>query len=135
MWTGCRDSTNSEQGVPATTPEEVYRNFMIVNLAGEESTTRPLVLDHPDSHLLWQGPYPPAVADLLAEQYRTMEISRVDSPDAQDENRVLLESSAAPMPTAVVKVNGEWKIDATPIIEFRKLAKERERDETAGPAE
>ena len=134
MWAGCSDSTNSVQSLPAKTPEEAYRIFMIAGLAGEESTIRPLVLDHPDSRALWQGPYPAAVADLLSEQYRTMEISRVDSPDANDASRVLLQSSAAPMPIAAVKVNGEWKIDATPIIEFRKSAEKLDRDEAAVPA-
>jgi hypothetical protein len=132
---GCRDSTSSEQALPATTPEEAYRKFMIVNLAGEEAAIRPLVLDHPDSHLLWQGPYPADVAELLADQYRTMEITRVDSPDADDASRVLLQSSAAPIPIAAVNMDGVWKIDATPIIEFRKRAAKLERDEPAGPAE
>lgn len=132
---GCSDSTNSVQSLPAETPEEAYRNFMIAGLAGEEATIRGLVLDHPDSHILWQGPYPPEVADLLSEQYRTMEISRVDSPDANDASRVLLQSTAAPIPIVAVKINGEWKIDATPIIEFRKSAEKLERDEAAVPSQ
>lgn len=102
------------------TPEETYRSFMIANLTGDESAIRPLILDHDDAHILWQGAYPAEVATLLSEQYRAMEVSRVKSSD--DGNRVELQSSAVPMSIAVTQVNGSWKVDAGPIIEFRRTA-------------
>lgn len=107
------------------TPEEAYRNFMIVSLTGEESAIRPLVLDHEDAEVLWQGAYPPPVAAALSEQYRAMEISRVGTASAE---RVVLQSSAVPMPLTVVSVNGEWKVDAEPIIEFRKAAEKAKQN-------
>ena len=116
---GC-DNSRQSAGQSNITPEEAYRSFMIANLTGDESTIRPLVLDHQDVRVLWQGAYPAEVATLLAEQYQAMEISRVKSSD--DGNRVELQSSAVPMPIAVVQVNGSWRVDAGPIIEFRKTA-------------
>jgi hypothetical protein len=110
-----------------TTPEEAYRSFMMANLTGDESAIRPLILEHEAAHVLWQGAYPVEVAAVLSEQYRTMEISRVQSSGADDNDRVLLQSSAAPMPIAVVNVDGNWKVDAEPIIEFRKAAEKLEQ--------
>jgi len=99
-------------------PEDVLFDFLIANLGGSEADIRPLIVDHPDAALLWQGAYPPDVAALLAQQYEGMGIARVEEgPD-----RVLLQSSASPIPLAVVRVGGEWRVDASPIIEFRKRA-------------
>jgi hypothetical protein len=99
-------------------PEDVLFDFLIANLGGSEADIRPLIVDHPDAHLLWQGAYPPDVAEALAESYQGMGIARVEEgPD-----RVLLQSSATPIPLAVVRVGGEWRVDASPIIAFRKRA-------------
>jgi hypothetical protein len=97
-------------------PEDVLFDFLIANLHGREEEIRPLIVKHPDAALLWQGAYPPDVAQLLARQYEGMAIARVEEgPD-----RVLLQSSASPIPIAVIKVQGEWRVDASPIINFRK---------------
>jgi hypothetical protein len=116
---GC-GSDRQSVGPSNVTPEEIYRSFMIANLTGDESKIRPLMLDHADAHVLWQGAYPAEVATMLSEQYRSMEISRVPSSVGNNNDRVVLLSSASPMPIAVVKVNGDWKVDATSIIELRK---------------
>lgn len=115
IWIGCNDLQLGQDNEP---PEEVFRQFMIASLSGEESQIRPRILDHPDMAVLWQGPYPPQVAVLLTQQYRTMEIAR----DESGTDRVVLKSSAAPMLIAVVKSDGRWKVDAGPIIVMRKSA-------------
>ncbi|MFN0019377.1 MAG: hypothetical protein ACKVP0_14020 [Pirellulaceae bacterium] len=99
-------------------PEDVLFEFLIANLGGSEEEIRPLIVDHPDAALLWQGAYPPEVAALLARQYEGMEIARIE----EQPDRVLLQSTASPLPLAVVRVDGEWLVDASPIIEFRKRA-------------
>jgi hypothetical protein len=122
---GCSENTSpppKDQNVMAedeNTPESVYRRFMIANLTGDETAIRPLILEHEDVDVLWQGAYPDEVAAALAQQYQGMEISRVDSPD--DES-VMLQSSASPIPLAAIKVDGAWRLDASPIIEFRKAS-------------
>ncbi len=99
-------------------PEDVLFEFLIANLWGDEAEIQPLILDHPDAALLWQAAYPTDLAALLARQYEGMEITRVEEgPD-----RVLLKSSASRVPLAVVKVGGQWRVDASPIIECRKRA-------------
>jgi hypothetical protein len=102
-------------------PEDILFDFLIANLRGREGEIRPLILDHPDAALLWQGAYPPDVAELLAQQYEGMAMARVE----EEADRVLLQSSAGPIPLAVVRVEGEWRVDASPIIEFRKRAQKR----------
>ncbi|GHH01035.1 MULTISPECIES: hypothetical protein [Bacteria] len=103
----------------AGSPEDVYRRFMLANLTGDEKAIRSLILDHPDAALLWSGgSYPEPVAAALGKQYREVQITRVtDEPE-----RVVLQSPVAPVPMEVRRVNGAWKLDATPIIEFRKKA-------------
>lgn len=102
-------------------PEEVLFEFLIANLGGSEEEIRPLIVDHPDAALLWQGGYPPEVAALLAQQYEGMDIARVE----EQPDRVLLQSSASPIPLAVVRIDGEWRVDASPVIEFRKKAQKK----------
>jgi hypothetical protein len=109
-------------------PEDVLFDFLIANLRGREEEIRPLIVEHPDAALLWQGAYPPDVAELLAQQYHGMAIARVEEAPG----RVLLQSSASPMPLAVVRVGGEWRVDATPMIEFRKRA-QSQAERSAAP--
>lgn len=99
-------------------PEDVLFEFLIANLGGNEADIRPLIIDHPDAALLWQGAYPPDVAALLVNQYQSMHITRVE----EGSDRVLLQCSASPIPIAVVYVDGKWRVDASPIITFRKRA-------------
>jgi hypothetical protein len=107
--------------VDESLPEDVLFDFLLANLRGSEEEIRPLIVDHPDAALLWQGAYPPEVAALLAQQYEGMGIARVE----ETSDRVLLQCSASPIPLAVVRVSGEWRVDASPIIEFRKRAQGR----------
>jgi hypothetical protein len=72
-------------------PEDVLFDFLIANLGGNEDKIRALIVSHPDAALLWQGAYPPDVAE--------------DAP-----HTVLLRSSASPIPLAVVRVSGGWTL-------------------------
>src|SRR5882672_6088566 len=67
---GCGTSKPS-----ASTPEDAYREFLLATLDGNEKTIRPLIVDSDGADILWQGAYPKEVAPLLAQQYRTMEIT------------------------------------------------------------
>lgn len=92
MIAGCDSQRHSAQGNASVTPEDVYRSFMIANLSGDEAAIRPLVLEHEDAALLWQGACSPEVAAELSDHYRGIEIARVeaDTPEATD--RVVLQS-------------------------------------------
>jgi hypothetical protein len=97
-------------------PEEVLFYFLLAHRSCIQEVIRLLIVDHPDAALLWQGPSPPDVAVRVAEPYPCMVITRVEEgPD-----RLLLQSSASPVPLTVVKVGGEWRVDAAPLIAYRK---------------
>ena len=103
----------------AASPEAVYRQLLLAMLTADEKTIRALVVDSHGVEVLWEGEYPKEVAALLAEQYRTMEISRQNS----DTERVELVSSAVPFPLTVSRIGGSWKVDAGPIIDARRAVK------------
>jgi hypothetical protein len=50
-------------------PDDVLFDFLIANPGGCENEIRPLIVDHPDAALLWQGVYPPDVASALAAHH------------------------------------------------------------------
>jgi hypothetical protein len=104
---------------PAGSPEATYRKFMLANLEGTEEKIRPLVVERAGLEVLWQGPYPAEVAKAAREQYQTMEIVRV----TQSPKRVTLTSAAVATELAVVRVGGGWRLDASPIIDYRLRAK------------
>lgn len=103
-----------------STPEEVYRAFMLAGLRGEEAEIRKLIVDDPDADVLWEGPYPAEVAAALAEVYESMEITRVDDADGDEARVVTLESEAVPIQLRVVREGNAWRLDAAPLIKLRK---------------
>jgi hypothetical protein len=121
---GCssqKQAANTDEN-SSNNPEAVYRQFFLSSLTPNEAEIRSLIIERPDAETLWSGKYPEKVADLLREQYRTMEIKRVESAGDKDPNKIVLESSALPIQVTVVRVEGKWKLDAGPIIELRKAA-------------
>ncbi len=103
---------------PAGSPEAIYRQFMLANLEGTEAKIRPLIVDQPGVEVLWQGPYPPQVAKLLAAQYQSMDIVRV----SESPQKVTLRSSAAPGTLDMIFDGNAWHLDPAPILAFRKRA-------------
>lgn len=90
---------------------------MLANLTGEETAIRPLVLPHPDAAILWTaGAYPPQVAEMLSRHYREMKVERIlEEPD-----HVVLRATGEPAPLELRRLEGAWRLDASPIIAFRK---------------
>ncbi len=126
---GCPASQTTERASQMNanqTPEEVYRQFFLATLKPDERTIRALIVDHKDADVLWkEGSYPDDVAALLASQYRDMTIERSEPlVSSTESDRVLLRSSASPIPLTLIKRDGKWRLDARPIIEMRKKATE-----------
>jgi hypothetical protein len=119
------------------TPEDILLDFLQANLHGIEDENRPLIVDHPDAALLWQGAYPPHVAALLAQQYEGMGITRVE----EEPERVLLQSSASPIPLALSELMGHGLWTLTRSLSFanahkstqNQAAPERRRHPGFGP--
>ena len=89
---------------------------MLATLEESEARIRSLIVDRPGAEVLWQGAYPPEVARMLAEQYRSMDIIRV----AGTEKRVTLKSTATPSSLDVLFDGQSWRLDPAPIIAFRR---------------
>jgi hypothetical protein len=124
---GCTKSSGSGSKVNADqTPEDVYRQFFLATLKPDEHTIRKLIVDHKDADVLWkEGSYPEGVATLLASQYRDMTIDRAKTTaNSSEPDRVLLQSSASPIPLTLIRRDGKWRLDAGPIVEMRKKARE-----------
>jgi hypothetical protein len=117
---GCAQRSSPVKDPPGS-PEATYRKFMLANLEGTEEKIRPLVVERPGLEVLWQGPYPAEVAKTARAQYRTMEIVRV----TQTPKRVTLTSAAVATELALIRVGGGWRLDASPIIEYRLRARQR----------
>ncbi|MBZ4397347.1 MULTISPECIES: hypothetical protein [unclassified Myxococcus] len=100
-------------------PEDVYRRFALANLTGSEQAIRPLFIDHPDAAILWsEGAYPADVAEELGKHYREMKIVRIE----EKFEWVLMKGSDSPIPMELRRIDGVWRLDASPIIDFRKRA-------------
>lgn len=118
-WTGCGSANpQATESVTGTTPtpESAYRELMMAMLTGDENAVRNLIVEQDGAECLSEGAYPKEVAALLAEQYRTMEITRIENGNP---GSVELNSSAFPLSLTVIKIDGIWKVDAGPIIKVR----------------
>ena len=117
---GVSPPTNSTSRPVAATPEDAYREFFLAMLVADEVSIRNLIIDHPGAETFWRDTYPKEVAALLAEQYRTMEIVRADGAEA---DRVILNSTACPLPLTVQKIGETWKVNVGPLIKARQQIK------------
>ncbi len=122
----------------ADTPEDALRSFMVAAVEQDEPALRALTL--PDRDLVWllRGQRAPAEA---VEKIRTlaadMKMKRLKPGDqiklpqggvvavGQEEvteDRAVLLPEGAPLPVRLHRVEGQWKVDAGPIIAGRKAA-------------
>lgn len=141
-------SSAPQQNSPATVrpADEVVRSFFIAMLMNDEAGVRKEILPSPDAQVLWQGSPPPAEAlsqikkQLEAMTCRECKVGEtIDLPGNKtltvtdywvNENSKLLFPiiGGEPMPTPlpVLKVDGQWKVEAGPLIAAR-LAEEHAR--------
>lgn len=101
------------QSEEESSPEDVYRRFLIASLSGDEARISPFLVTHEDPTKLWAAAYPDDVASLLASLYREMDVVRV----VPDTETVALVSDGCPIPLTMVKEGSRWKVDADPLIQ------------------
>jgi len=123
---------------PGGSPEEVLRAFFLAMIFNDEAKVRALALPADGLELLWKGVAPPPeAADQIKKQVSAQPIKvlkpgdeftlpgnrkmTVPAEDVTDDRAVLL-PEGAPTPTRLRKVDGEWKVDARPLIAARKGA-------------
>jgi hypothetical protein len=121
-----------------STPEETYREFMIAMVNQNEPRLRELTLPNDDFEWLLKGT--PLTLEQLAaykEQVEKMTIRnlkvgeevtlpgnrkyKVPAADVTDDRAVVM-PEGAPTPARLKKVEGHWKVDASPYISGRKAA-------------
>jgi len=99
-------------------PEQTMRQLLAALLAGSRSEIEPLIMDHPDAEILWQGAYPAEVAVQLSHISNSNRIGRVS--DHAADGQVKLITADFPFPITVKKFGQQWKVDAAEIIAIRK---------------
>jgi hypothetical protein len=104
---------NHEEGEP----EKAWRRFSRAILSGQRDEIEPLIQEDPDAEILWSRAYPDDVAqalDQIAESYSVRQVS-----GSEEEGKVvIITPDFGPIPLQLI--GGNWKIDATKIIDCWK---------------
>ncbi len=126
-------------------PETAIREMMFSMLVNDSEGIKKWILPNPDAEVLWHGQAPPKEAlpeikrQIAAIPFRRLVVGEtVDLPGGKklavtsemvNENRLMIVDTTEPgIPFILVKKDGQWKVDAGPIIAARQAAqKARER--------
>lgn len=103
-------------------PEKVLRRLLSALLRGRRQEIEPLILDHPDAVVLWEGEFSTDAAEQLDDVYGAFPIGRL--PETGSEGKVHLMSAHFPFPLMVKQIEGQWKVDVTEIVDMRKHARD-----------
>lgn len=98
-------------------PEKIYRIFNEALLNGNKQIIKPLIEEHEHQNILWKGSYPKDVGKLLNQISKNQPIRKIYESD--DKNKIRLISVDLPFPIEMNFKDGNWKIDATKLIELR----------------
>lgn len=125
-----------------STAEAAVRGLMLGSVMADEAAVKAVIMPHPDSAILWSGPVPTKDQLVLVQQRMGTVTFReckagdtlvlgggrkftvtpdMVGPDA----KVLVPDMGAQgtsMPMVVKRIDGTWRVDATPVIEARMLA-------------
>jgi hypothetical protein len=124
-------------------PEEVIRSFFMAMMSNDEEGILREIIPHPQAEILWEGEtIPPEILSNIKKQMGSMTFTEctvgelLELPDAEnlkvtaqmvnEENKLMfpvIDGQPAPTPLAVKRIEGEWKIDASPLIISRNAAK------------
>ena len=99
-------------------PEQTLRRLLAALLRGNRREIEPLIQQHEDASILWEGAYPADVADQLDDIARSYSIGRI--PTASNAEEVRLITASFPFPITVKQIDGQWKVDAANIVKIRK---------------
>ena len=139
-----RGATKGEQGskakasVAAGSPEQALRIFLIAMMTKDEATLRAVTLPTDDFDWLLRGQAVPSdQAEAFKAQMARQPIRALKPGDVitlpgnrkvtvhKEEvtaDRAVLLPEGAPVPNRVRRLDGRWRVDATPIIAGRKAA-------------
>lgn len=98
-------------------PAAVWRRFMAARFHANQSEIESLILPHPDAHYLWDGGgAPPGIAEQLIS-ISDMGIVSIIAGSVES-GRVTLMAELGKIDAQLI--DGDWRIDATRIIEIDK---------------
>jgi hypothetical protein len=95
-------------------PEKVWRRFAHALLSGNRDTIEPLILEHPDAWILWEGKCPEDVAELLDEIAESYPVTRIAGREEDGEVTIITHDFG---PMKIRLLNGSWRVDAAKVIE------------------
>jgi hypothetical protein len=101
-------------------PEKAWRRFSRALLRGKKDEIEPLIQAHPDAEVLWAGAYPNDVASLLDQIDESYSVSQISGSEEDGEVTIITPDFG---PMTLRLIGGDWRIDATKIIECRKAMK------------
>ena len=121
------------------TPEGVLRDFYVAMVEQDAAKIRRLIVPHENAEVLWSGPgYTADQREEWKQRFQTMTFRRLSAGDkveiAQGQTMEVLEPMVGPNkklllpqvkggqytnPLFVVRRGGEWKVDASILIEGR----------------
>lgn len=99
-------------------PEKALCRLLSALWRGRRQEIEPLILNHPDAGVLWEGEFSPDAAEKLDAVYGAFAIGRL--PETGNEEEVHLISADFPFPLKVMQIDGQWKVDVTKIVDMRK---------------
>ena len=133
-----KSSGKAKADVAAATPEQALRSFFIAVATKDEATLRAVTLPTEELELLLNGQ---ALPTEQVEEFKAMMARQpiramapgdemilpgkrkmTVQPDEVTAERVVLLPEGSPVPSRVRKVEGRWRVDATPLIAARKAA-------------
>jgi hypothetical protein len=144
---GCSSSEQKLATAPSTTetpevkvqaigPEDVLRQFLISMATGDQKTLVALTVPTADiSVLLPAQPLPSAQQESVTGQLKTATITHLKAgdvftlPDGRkvqmndsmvNDSRQQLTMPGSPFPFILVRTDGSWRVDASPLISMRK---------------
>lgn len=136
------------QAIVEQSPEDVFRRFLIALLSSDEAAIRDTMLVHEGMEILWADGQnrvvPEEIKALPLRRAQVGEALRVPSANgpwtlnvtANDVNdgRVLLLMPRDPVPHAVIKIDGRWRVDGGEFIAARMaVRRELEKRKAATP--
>ena len=139
---GAQEETRQEETQPeARSAEETLRSFIVAMMLHEDEELRELVLPTEDFDWLLIGPRPPEEQEEdVRAFFKAMPIRALEAGDVFElptpdgvvntvvgeeevtEDRAVLLPEDLPAPIRLRRIDGQWRVDARPVIAARKAA-------------
>jgi hypothetical protein len=119
-------------------PETVLREFLKAMVIGDQETGSRLILDNPDTEILWRFPVPKEHLTEATKSIEGMSLKRmkvddtyalpngkkliVTERDVNPDRLLVIDANEPSIPFILVKSGKRWKVDASPLIAARKAA-------------